>query len=576
MKQMTIKQPVEKGYAKVPVILQMEALECGAASLTMILAYYDKWIPLEQVRQDCGVSRDGANALNVMKAARRYGLEAKGYRYELEAIKKANQFPCIIHWNFNHFVVLCGFSGNKAVINDPARGNIKVSMEEFDNSFTGVCIMFRPTENFVPSGRRKTIFDFAAKRLKGAMIPILFVVLTTIITYLFGIINPGFTRFFMDYLLTGKNRELLVPFVLFMSFFAIIQIIVNWAKTIYSLKINSKLAIVGNSTYIWKILKMPLGRNKVRRREQLRREAAFIKEFATAGYVFTSDYLKVIGGFTKRKETTVVQLWHGCGAFKKFGFSTADLMFGGTREEKDKYPDYRNEDLITVSSPEVIWAYEEAMGHHGDGSVQATGISRTDVFFDEAFIRDAKERVIKAVPEAAGKKIIMYAPTFRGRVRNASPPDRLDVQEMKEALGDEYFLLIKHHPFAKARPLIPGECRDFAKDVTGSMSIDDLICSADICISDYSSLIFEYALFGRPMIFFAYDLDEYNDWRGFYYNYDELTPGPVVSTTEEIIKYIENIGSEFDADAVTDFRNKYMSACDGHATERILERIGLS
>ena len=93
MKQMTIKQPVEKGYAKVPVILQMEALECGAASLTMILAYYDKWIPLEQVRQDCGVSRDGANALNVMKAARRYGLEAKGYRYELEAIKKANQLP---------------------------------------------------------------------------------------------------------------------------------------------------------------------------------------------------------------------------------------------------------------------------------------------------------------------------------------------------------------------------------------------------------------------------------------------------------------------------------------------------
>lgn len=258
MKQMTIKQPVEKGYAKVPVILQMEALECGAASLTMILAYYDKWIPLEQVRQDCGVSRDGANALNVMKAARRYGLEAKGYRYELEAIKKASQFPCIIHWNFNHFVVLCGFSGNKAVINDPARGNIKVSMEEFDNAFTGVCIMFRPTESFVPSGRRKTIFDFAAKRLKGAMIPILFVVLTTIITYLFGIINPGFTRFFMDYLLTGKNRELLVPFVLFMAFFAFIQIAVNWAKTIYSLKINSKLAIVGNSTYIWKILKMPL------------------------------------------------------------------------------------------------------------------------------------------------------------------------------------------------------------------------------------------------------------------------------------------------------------------------------
>ena len=325
----------------------------------------------------------------------------------------------------------------------------------------------------------------------------------------------------------------------------------------------------------YKILKMSLGRNKVRRREQLRREAAFIREFATAGYVFTSDYLKVIGGFTKRKDTMVVQLWHGCGAFKKFGFSTSDLLFGGTRKDKLKYPDYRNEDLITVSSPEVIWAYEEAMGHQGDGSVQATGISRTDVFFDEAFIRSARIRVHEAIPEAAGKKIILYAPTFRGRVKSATAPDRLDVPAMKEALGDEYYLLIKHHPFAKTRPLIPGECRDFARDVTGSMSIDDLICSSDICISDYSSLIFEYSLFGRPMIFFAYDLDEYNDWRGFYYNYDELTPGPVVSATEEIIKYIENIEEEFDAAAVNEFREKYMSACDGHATERILETIDL-
>ena len=258
MKQIKVKKPVEKGYAKVPVILQMEALECGAASLTMILAYYEKWLPLEQVRQDCGVSRDGANALNVMKAARRYGLEAKGYRYELEAIKEAKQFPCIIHWNFNHFVVLCGFKGNRAVINDPARGNVLVSMEEFDNSFTGVCIMFRPTEDFVPSGKRKTTLDFALKRLAVAIVPVVFVVLTTIITYLFGIINPGFTRFFMDYLLVGLNQELLMPFVFFMSLFALIQIIVNWAKTIYSLKINSKLAIIGNSTYIWKILKMPL------------------------------------------------------------------------------------------------------------------------------------------------------------------------------------------------------------------------------------------------------------------------------------------------------------------------------
>lgn len=258
MKQITQKAPVQKGAAKVPVVLQMEALECGAASLTMILAYYGKWIPLEQVRQDCGVSRDGASALNVMRAARQYGLEAKGYRYELEAIKNASQFPCIIHWNFNHFVVLCGFKNGKAIINDPARGTVKVSMEEFDHSFTGVCIMMKPSESFVPGGKRKSTLDFARKRLVGAGPAVAFIVLTTIIGYLFGIINPGFSRFFMDRLLTGENIELLTPFLLLMLLMTVIQIVVAWARTIYNLKINSKMAIVGNSTFIWKILKMPM------------------------------------------------------------------------------------------------------------------------------------------------------------------------------------------------------------------------------------------------------------------------------------------------------------------------------
>ena len=109
-----IKQPVTRGRAKVPVVMQMEALECGAASLAMVMAYYEKWVPLEQVRLDCGVSRDGSNAKNVLVAARSYGFEAKGFRCEVEALKDNIALPCIIHWNFNHFVVLDGFSGNYA------------------------------------------------------------------------------------------------------------------------------------------------------------------------------------------------------------------------------------------------------------------------------------------------------------------------------------------------------------------------------------------------------------------------------------------------------------------------------
>ena len=132
----------------VPVIMQMEALECGAASLAMILAYHGKWLPLEQVRSDCGVSRDGSKASSIAKAGRSYGLEVKAHRYGGDEVKENVTYPAIIHWNFNHFVVLCGFTKNAAVINDPARGTIKVTMEEFDHSFTGVCIEFTPGENF--------------------------------------------------------------------------------------------------------------------------------------------------------------------------------------------------------------------------------------------------------------------------------------------------------------------------------------------------------------------------------------------------------------------------------------------
>lgn len=135
---MKAKSPKTRGVAKVPVVMQLEALECGAASLAMVLAYYGKWVPLEQVRGDCGVSRDGSNALNIVKAARSYGLIAKGFRYEPEELKEKGKFPCIVHWEFNHFVVLNGFRGNKAIINDPARGNCAIPMEAFAKSFTGI------------------------------------------------------------------------------------------------------------------------------------------------------------------------------------------------------------------------------------------------------------------------------------------------------------------------------------------------------------------------------------------------------------------------------------------------------
>ena len=258
MRDKNFRPPGKSKAAKVPVVMQMEALECGAACLAMVLAYYGKWMPLEQVRVDCGVSRDGSKAGNVMKAARSYGLEAKGYRMGLEAVKGISAFPCIIHWNLNHFVVLCGFRGNHACINDPARGSVKVTMDEFDKAFTGIVMVFAPTENFEPDGKRTSTLAFARKRLSGAGAAMVFVMLTSIIGYVFTLLNPAFSRFFMDRLLTGENSELLTPFIALVAAVSLLQVFVAAIRAVYSLKINGKMAVVGSGSFMWKVLKMPM------------------------------------------------------------------------------------------------------------------------------------------------------------------------------------------------------------------------------------------------------------------------------------------------------------------------------
>lgn len=253
------KQTVKKHRCKkVPVVVQMEALECGAACLAMILAYYKKWIPLEIVRRDCGVSRDGSNAQNILKAARAYGLEAKGYRYEPEGLKEDGAFPCVIHWNFNHFVVLCGFKGEQAVINDPARGCYTVSSEEFDKAFTGICLMFQPGAEFKPSGKPKSIWKFAGKKLAGSGTAFTLVAIAAAITSLIGIIVPGFSNAFADRLLSGKSPEWFYPFIAGLSLVALLKLASEWIKTVYSYKSNGKIEVVANAEYMWHILRLPM------------------------------------------------------------------------------------------------------------------------------------------------------------------------------------------------------------------------------------------------------------------------------------------------------------------------------
>ena len=253
-----IKSPLTKGVAKVPVIMQMEALECGAACLAMIAAYYKKWIPLEKVRIDCGVSRDGSNARNILIAARSYGFSINGYRYSPEDLKKKAKFPCIIHWNFNHFVVLNGFRGNKAVLNDPARGTYSVSMEVFDESYTGVCLVPEPGEDFVPEGKPKSVLKFAFTRMKGAESAIVFSIVCSVIASLMGIILPGFSRVFLDRLLTYQNPEWFYPFLIALSVISGLSIIVTGVQALFANKLSAKLSVVGNMSFLWKVMHMPM------------------------------------------------------------------------------------------------------------------------------------------------------------------------------------------------------------------------------------------------------------------------------------------------------------------------------
>ena len=252
-------KPVKNKVAKVPVVLQMEALECGAACLDMVLAYYGKWVPLEQVRSDCGVSRDGSNAKNIVKAARNYGLDAQGYRLEIDDLKNEGEFPCIIFWEFNHFIVLCGFRKDKVIINDPARGTVELTLDDFDKGFTGVCIFFEPTEEFERGGKKKSIFEFAANQLHGTSAAMLFTVLVSFISALISVINPVFSKLFIDRFLAGRSLEWLVPFFSFLITFAVIQITLSAMQAIYALRIEGKLAIRANANYMWHVLRLPVG-----------------------------------------------------------------------------------------------------------------------------------------------------------------------------------------------------------------------------------------------------------------------------------------------------------------------------
>lgn len=243
--------------ARVPVVMQMEALECGAACLAMVLAYHGKWLALEQVRADCGVSRDGSNAKNILAAARSYGMEAAGYRLEVEDARKLD-FPVIVHWNFNHFVVLCGFRGDRAILNDPARGRVTVSAEEFDRAFTGIAICCAPGSGFQREGRRASVVGYAKKRLAGNGSLLLFAMLWSLVAAAVSLVIPLFSKLFLDDVLSGAHPEWLEPLLAAMAGVLVFQLVTAALQNIYWMRIQGKMSVQASASFFWHVLRLPV------------------------------------------------------------------------------------------------------------------------------------------------------------------------------------------------------------------------------------------------------------------------------------------------------------------------------
>ena len=242
---------------RVPVVMQMEALECGAASLGMVFAYWKKWLPLERLRIDCGVSRDGSNALNILKAARKYGMVAKGFRMEVERLRKVED-PAILHWNFCHFVVFNGFKGDKVSLNDPARGRVLVDMEEFNRSFTGIVLTFQPGPEFEPSGQHASVLSFVRQRMKSARAALLFTFLTGLLMAFVGLVSPVFSQIFMDDILSGKNPDWFKFFIGMYAVLVVFQFIVQVMQDFRWVIYQAQLDIEANTSFIWHVLHLPI------------------------------------------------------------------------------------------------------------------------------------------------------------------------------------------------------------------------------------------------------------------------------------------------------------------------------
>ncbi len=286
----------------------------------------------------------------------------------------------------------------------------------------------------------------------------------------------------------------------------------------------------------------------------------FMKAYAQAEYVFICDYYLPAASCRKRRGTTVVQLWHSCGLMKKIAYDAGDDIPQNYRGNM-----FGNYTWLTLSSGECVKVHAKAL-RIPESRIRATGVSRTDYYFDKEWNEKCRRTFYERYPEAKGKKIALWAPTFRG---NAAKPSLCGLETVKAAAAELYpdwYFIIKAHPHIDAHGQV-SNC---------SIPTEELLCAADVLITDYSSVLYDYLIYEKPVVLFAPDLEEYEKTRGFYIDYRSM-PFPLVWNTEALIREVRDSRTEFEnyREALTAWREKYAGACDGHATERILELLGI-
>jgi len=291
-------------------------------------------------------------------------------------------------------------------------------------------------------------------------------------------------------------------------------------------------------------------------------------QFGTSNVILLDDFYPLIYPLKIRKQTDLIQVWHAAGAFKTFGFSRMGKIGGPSIHSRN----HKNYTKAVVSSEGVRENYAEGFGISID-KVYASGVPRTDMFFDKERTLDIKENLYKNYPYLENKKVILFAPTFRGNGQSSAyyPFELLELDKLYESLHNEYVFLFKNHPFVKSDLNIPSKYDNFFFDFSDYSEINDLLLITDILITDYSSVCFEFALLGKPMLFFAFDAEQYIEERGFYYDYYDFIPGPLVRTTREMIEIIKK--ENFEMKKIDSFVEYFFDDTLGSASPNVVDQV---